>query len=525
MINSQPTAPSYPGSGRWILTAAITASCMAFIDGSALNAALPAVQRDLQASGAGLLWVLNGYLLVLAALVLEGGSLGDRLGRKRVCMAGIGVFALASLGCGLAPTTSWLIAARIVQGVGGALLIPGSLALISAGFPADQRGKAIGTWSATTTLVTLGGPALGGWLADAGWWRVIFLLNLPLAAAALLVLWHKVPETRDETATGTDWTGSALATTGLAALTFGLLSAPDRGWGHPLTWGAIGGGVAALALFVRVESLSKHPMLPLPLFRSRTFSGANLLTLLLYGALTAAMLFLSLNLVQLQHYSQLQAGLAFMPLAGLISLLSRWAGRRADAHGPRTLLTTGPLVVAAGFGWLGHVGLTAGPAEYWTTFFPGLVLFGLGMALTVVPLTTAVMTAVADHYAGTASGINNAVARTAGVLALALLGAFALTHFAGQLQQRTARLPLSSAARLALHQQAGRLGAATVPASVPAPQRPAVQTAIGQAFEDTYQWMLWLCAGLALGSAGVAFWLIPNGRRQTTPNAGAVAAG
>ena len=486
---------------------------MAFIDGSALNAALPAVQRDLQASGAGLLWVLNGYLLVLAALILEGGSLGDRLGRKRVCMVGISVFALASLGCGLAPSISWLIAARVAQGVGGALLSPGSLALISAGFPADQRGKAIGTWSATTTLVTLGGPALGGWLADAGWWRIIFLLNLPLAAVALLVLWRKVPETRDETNTGTDGMGSVLASVGLAALTFGLLSAPDRGWNHPMSWGTIGGGMAILALFVRVEAQSKHPMLPLHLFRSRTFSGANLLTLLLYGALTAAMLFLALNLVQMQQYSQLQAGLAFMPLAGLIALLSRWAGHRADARGPRALLTTGPLAVAAGFGWLGQVGFTRGPAEYWTTFFPGLALFGLGMALTVVPLTTAVMTAVADHYAGTASGINNAVSRTAGVLALALLGAFALTHFADQLQQRTAQLPLSSLARRALHQQASKLGAAVVPATVPMRQHAAVQVAIRRAFENTYQWMLWLCAGLAASSAGVAFWLVPKGRR------------
>ena len=432
--------------GRWILVATVAASCMAFLDGSALNVALPALQRDLHADGADLLWVLNGYLLVLAALILEGGTLGDQLGRKRVCMAGVGLFALASLGCGLAPSIEGLIAARVVQGIGGALLIPGSLALISAGFPAERRGQAIGTWSAATTLVTLGGPALGGWLADAGWWRAIFLLNLPLAAVALLVLARKVPETRDATASGGDWAGAVLVAAGLAALTFGLLTAPARGWAHPLAWAPFGGGALALGAFVAVEARSPHPMLPLGLFRNRTFSGTNLLTLLLYGALTAAMLFVSLNLVQAQGYSQLQAGLAFLPVSGLVSLLARPAGRWADQHGPRRLLTAGPLVVAGGFGGLAQVGLTAGPASYWTTFLPGLVLFGLGLGLTVVPLTTAVMTAVDDQFAGTASGINNAVSRTAGVLALAILGAWALTHFAGQLGERTAALPLAAPA-------------------------------------------------------------------------------
>ena len=515
-----PVISSSTAAGRWVLVATIAASCMAFIDGSALNVALPALQRDLGTGGAGLLWVLNGYLLVLAALILEGGALGDRLGRKRVCMWGIALFAAASLGCGLAPSTAWLVAARVVQGVGGALLIPGSLALISAGFPADKRGQAIGTWSSATTLVTLGGPALGGWLADAGRWRVIFFLNLPLAAVALWVLWRKVPETRDETGTEPDWLGAALAALGLAALTFGLLAAPDRGWGHPLAWGPLAGGLAALGAFGAVEARSAHPMLPLVLFRNATFSGTNLLTLLLYGALAAAMLFLSLNLVQVQGYSQLQAGLAFMPLAGAITLLSRVAGGWADRHGPRPLLAAGPLVVAAGFGWLGQVGLTGGPSAYWTTFFPGLLLFGLGMALTVVPLTTAVMTAVADHYAGTASGVNNAVSRTAGVLALAVMGAFALGNFASQLRARTVALPMPSAARAALGREAAKLGAAAVPGAVPVAQRPAVRAAIRAAFVQTYQRVLWGCAALAVLSAGLAFWLVPSGRRSERPGGG-----
>lgn len=496
-------------AGRWTLVAAVAASCMVFLDGSALNAALPALQHDLDASAVGLLWVLNGYQLVLAALVLEGGALGDQLGRKRVCLAGVALFALASLACGLAPTTGWLIAARFVQGAGGALLVPGSLALISAAFPADKRGQAIGTWSASTTLVLLGGPALGGWLADAGWWRAIFLLNLPLGAVAFGVLWFKVPETRDEQAGGGDWLGAVLAALGLAALSLGLLMAPGHGWRHPLVWGAVVGGLAALGLFVRVEKRTPHPMLPLDLFRNRTFRGTNLLTLLLYGALTAASVFLSLNLVQVQGYSQLQAGLAFMPLAGMVAVGARLAGRWADRHGPRSLLTAGPVVVGLSFAWLGQVGLTSGPAAYWSTFFPGMVFFGVGMALTVVPLTTAVMTAAADHYAGTASGVNNAVSRTAGVLALALLGAFALAHFADQLEQRTASLHLPAVAQTALRTEAGRFGAAAVPTAVPAPQRPAVRKAIRESFRQTYQQVLWNCAFLALASAGFAYRLIP----------------
>ncbi|MGI4871101.1 MAG: MFS transporter [Janthinobacterium lividum] len=507
----QPTAHAAPSAAteRWILVAAITASCMVFLDGSALNVALPALQHDLNASAADLLWVLNAYLLVLAALVLTGGALGDQLGRRRVCLAGVGLFAAASVACGLAPSIGWLVAARLVQGVGGALLVPGSLALLAAGFSVEKRGRAIGTWSASTTLVLLGGPAMGGWLADAGWWRAIFLLNLPLGAVAGLVLWRKVPETRDEAATGSDWLGAGLIILGLAALTLGLLAVPAHGWGHPLAWGAVTGGLAALGAFVGVEANRSHPMLPLALFHDRLFSGTNLLTLLLYGALTAASFFLSLYLVQLQGYSQLQAGLAFTPLAGCVAVGARQAGSWADQHGPRPLLIAGPLVVALGFGWLAQVGLTSGPAAYWTTFLPGFLLFGIGVALTVVPLTTAVMTAVADHYAGTASGVNNAVSRMGGVLALALLGALALAHFASQLQQQTALLPLSVEARAALRGEASKLGAAAVPPAIPVRQRPAVRQAIRESFRQVYQQIIWVCAGLALTSAGLARWLVP----------------
>ncbi|MCL4394480.1 MAG: MFS transporter, partial [Chloroflexi bacterium] len=274
-----------PHLGRWVLASTILASSMAFIDGSALNVALPAVQAALNASGALLLWVVNAYLLMLAALILVGGSFGDELGRKRVFMLGITLFMFASLLCGLAPSIEFLIAARVLEGIGGALMIPGSLAIISSFFPAGERGQAIGTWSAVTTIVTLAGPVLGGFLANAGLWRGVFLINLPVGLTALAVLYSKVPESRGDQAGGKiDWLGALLAVVGLAGLTYGFLSAPDFGFQSPSVFASLAGGLAALIAFVIVESRSTHPMMPLGLFRSHTFSGTNLLTLFLYGA-------------------------------------------------------------------------------------------------------------------------------------------------------------------------------------------------------------------------------------------------
>ncbi len=491
-----------PHIGSWVLLSTILASSMAFIDGSALNVALPALQADLQATGAQLLWIVNGYLLMLAALILLGGSLGDKRGRKRIFMAGIGLFLLASLACGLAPTTDLLIGARVVQGIGGALMIPGSLALITASFGGDRRGRAIGTWSAATTLVTIAGPVLGGVLADAGLWRGVFLINLPLGSVALFVLYSKVPESRDEQSTGPiDYPGAVLVSLGLAGLAYGFISAPDLGFGDPRVVGTLLGGTVALAAFVVVQARSAHPMMPLRLFRSHTFSGTNLLTLFLYGALNVGLFFLSLNLVQAQGYRQSEAGAAFLPFALLLASLSRWAGGLVDRYGPRLPLIVGPSLAGLGFLLMAFVGLTKGPADYVTTFLPGIVVFGVGMAITVAPLVTAVMGSVATRYAGTASGINNAIARTAGVLAIAIVGALALFAFAGALEARTADFELSSAARTALRAEASRLGAASVPADVAPGHVGAVETAIRLAFVDTFRLVMFVCAGLAWLSA------------------------
>ncbi|MFN2196260.1 MAG: MFS transporter [Anaerolineales bacterium] len=495
--------------GRWVLAATILASSMAFIDSSALNTALPAIQADLGASGAELLWIVNGYLLMLAALVLIGGSLGDHLGRKRVFMTGISIFLLGLVACGLAPNTGWLIGFRILQGLGGALMIPGSLAIISAYFLPKQRGQAIGTWSGATTIVTVAGPVLGGALADAGLWRGVFLINLPIGLAALWVTFRHVPESRDDTlSSAVDYPGALLAIIALAGITYGLLSGPDRGFDDPLIYGALLVGIVAAVLFVVVEMRRPEPMLPLKLFRSPTFSGANLLTLFLYGALSVVTLFLSLNLVQAQGYSQTLAGFAFMPFVIILALLSRWAGQLVDHIGPRPPLIVGPLTTAAGFALLALVGQTQGPMAYWTTFFPGVALFGVGMGITVAPLTTTVMGAVPTHYSGTASGINNAVSRIASVLTIAVLGALALTTFRGNLAHAVAQIDLTAAERQAVAAQASQLGDAAVPAQIQGASAGKVQQAIDTSFVDTYQLVLWICAGMAALSSLSAALLI-----------------
>lgn len=496
----QPEA--YPNE-PWIITAAILASSMAFIDGSALNVALPALQASLQASAAGLLWIINAYLLMLAALILVGGSLGDRLGRKKVFMAGISLFGLASLACGLAPTMGWMIVFRLAQGIGGALMIPGSLSIITALVAPERRGRAIGTWSAVTTLVTVIGPVLGGAFSDAGFWRGVFLINLPLAVATLLVLYYRVPESRDErrSAGPIDIVGAVLVAIGLAGLTYGFISDLDRGFGDPQVWGTLLVGVLCLVAFVIVEARLKNPMLPLKLFKSSTFSGTNLLTLFLYGGLNVGFFFLSLNLVQVQGYSKTQAGLATLPFVLLLTVLSRWAGSLVDKRGPCLPLILGPSLAGLGFFCMAFAGLTGGPGHYWTTFMPGVALFGVGMGFTVAPLSTSVMTSVETHYSGVASGINNAVSRTAGVLAIAMVGSIALFTFAATLDGQTAALSLSQSVHAAMMAQASKLGAAAAPDGIGAGAREAVTTAIKASFVDTFRLVMFICAGLAWASA------------------------
>ncbi len=493
---------------RWVLFATISASSMAFIGGSALNVALPAIQTDLGASGADLLWIVNAFALLLAALILVGGSLGDHFGRKRVYMIGIVVFTASSFACGIAPNTEILIASRAVQGIGGALMVPGSLAIISAYFSDEKRGEAIGTWAAFTTLTSVLGPVLGGILAENGLWRGVFFINIPLGAAALYALVTHVPESKDEDAAkDLDFLGALLVTLGLAGITYGFIEL-GRNPGEaidPTVILALVVGVVALIGFIVQEARSPHPMMSLKLFRSRTFSGANLLTLFLYGALGGALFFLPLNLVQVQGYGETRAGFALLPFSILLVLMSRWAGGLVDRYGPRRPLTIGPVIVGFAFLALSLPGMTDGPSDYWTTFFPGFLLVGVGMGITVAPLTTTVMGAVPQHNAGVASGINNAISRSSQVFATAIMGGLALVIFGAALSTTLDDIALPDDARDTLNANAADLGALEIPAELDDANTAEVREAIDNAFIDMFRLMMLAGAVLCWLSGALAF--------------------
>src|ERR671932_340777 len=374
VIRSRPCAAAVPARlGRWILAATILGSSLAFIDGTVVNVALPALQRDLHATAADLLWVIEAYSLFLSSLILVGGSLGDHLGRRRIFAAGVALFTLASVGCGLAPGVTSLVVARAVQGVGGALMVPGSLAIISASFDEDRRGQAIGTWSGFTTITSALGPVLGGWLIQHVSWRAVFFIDVPLGALTVaLLLWH-VPESRDEELSGgLDWWGALLVTLGLAAVVYGFIESGTLGLGHPLVVASLAAGAVALGLFVTVEARSRAPMLPLSLFRSRTFSGTNLLTLLLYGALGGTLYFLPLNLQQVQGYSATAAGAALLPFTAIMFALSRWAGGLVKRYGAQLPVSVHEATRRA---------LQRAVAESFVSGFRAAMLIGAALAL------------------------------------------------------------------------------------------------------------------------------------------------
>ncbi|MDD7940142.1 DHA2 family efflux MFS transporter permease subunit [Actinomycetospora lutea] len=405
-------------AGRWLVVAAALGSGVAFLDGSVVNVALPAIGDDLGGGFSVLQWVLDGYLLTLSALLLLGGALGDRFGRRRVFLLGLVVFTVASVGCGLAPGGAALILARLAQGIGGALLIPGSLALIDSVIRSDDRGRAIGTWAGLSGVAAALGPFLGGWLVDAASWRWVFLINVPIATAAFWVTAHHVPETKDPSARGRlDVAGAAAATVGLGGIVYGLIEAPVHGW-TALTVGATVGGALALTAFPVIELRSANPLMPLAMFRSAQFTGANLVTFTVYTALGGALFLLVLQLQQGLGYSALAAGLAFLPFTVIMLLLSSKVGAWAQRVGPRWLMTFGPVVAGAGLVLL--IGVVPG-AGYLEAVLPAVVVFGVGMACTVAPLTSAVLASVAPEHVGAASGANNAISRVASLLAVAVL--------------------------------------------------------------------------------------------------------
>lgn len=485
---------------------------MAFIDGTVVNVALPVLQSDLDASVASAQWIVEAYSLALSALVLVGGALADRFGRRRIFSIGTVVFAASSLACALSPGVVWIVAARGVQGVGAALLVPSSLALLGSSFPPDQRGRAVGTWSALTAVATAIGPALGGWLVQAVSWRAVFFLNLPIAAAVLFIASTKVAETRNPSAKGLDLAGALLATAGLGALIYGLIEAPAASWGSPRAYGPVAAGVAALSAFVAVERRSRAPMVSGALFRIRTFTAANLLTFFLYAALSGALFFLPFVLIQARGYSAAQAGAAVLPLVILVSLLSRLAGKVADRVGPRLPLTVGPLVAAAGYALLAF---GRSDASYAVSVLPGLAVLGLGMAIVVAPLTATVLNSVGAEDSGAASGINNAVARVAALLAIAVFGIVASAEFNRVLDRRLEAARVSEPVRRALEPERSKLGAMKPPASASAEESRAIANAVRASLDSAFRVTTLSSAGLALLAAASAAWGV---RRPTGEN-------
>jgi len=501
-----------PNAAPWVLAATILASSMAFIDETALPVALPAIQSTLGATAVDAQWVVAAYTLFLAALVLVGGSLGDHLGRRRMFAVGVVLFALASAWCGLSQSPEQLIAARALQGVGGALLVPNSLAIIGASFGEERRGKAIGTWTSLTSVTLILGPVLGGYLAENVSWRGVFFINVPLAMVVLAITRSRVPESRDPEASRLDLPGAGLVAVGLGGVVFGLLESSRLGLGDPRVIGALIVGAVALAAFLIVEGRVREPMMPLSLFRSRNFTVANAFTLLLYFALVGTLFFLPFNLIWVQGYSATVAGAAIVPTFVLMAFLSRYTGGLTDRYGARLPLVVGPAIAAVSFTLFAVPGAESG--SYWTTFFPAAAVLGIGLSILVPALTTVALNSVEVRYEGLASAINNAFSQTAGLLAIAVLGVVMFINFGASLDARLAALNLPPEARQQVEEEKVKLGAAQAPEGLDAAQSANVDRAIDEAFVSGYRVVMLVAAAMALASAVSAALLIESQKPQ-----------
>jgi EmrB/QacA subfamily drug resistance transporter len=510
---------------RLTLIATILGSTVVFLDSTVVNVALPAISDGLDVGLAGQQWVVEAYTLSLVALLLVGGSLGDQFGRRRMFVAGLVGFGAVSVLCAIAPSAEFLIAARALQGIAGALLVPGSLAIVAATFEGEARGRAVGTWTAWTGIATVIGPAGGGALIGLTSWRAIFWVNLPVIAATVALSLHSVEESRDPDATrGIDWPGILLSAAGLGGPVFALIEQPTRGWGDPAVWLPLLAGIACFALFVVREAVARHPMLPLALFRIRNFTVANLTTFSAYAGLIGGLFFVGLFLQQVAGYSPLEAGLATTPISVIMFILSPRFGRIASGTGPRVPMCVGPVLGGVGLLLLLRVG--AEPS-YVADVLPALVVFGLGLAATVAPLTATVLDSVDEHHVGIASGVNNGVSRVAGLLAIAVLGAVISAHFSAAFDDALGPAPLSAKATQDVAAAKEKPLAVPATGGLAAPEASRMQVAADEASTSSFHLGIGIAGVLMILGGVVAGIGIQNPRRrlEAVPTRGAAAAG
>jgi len=503
------TSANFPVSksvGRWVLLATILGSGMAFIDSTAMNVVIPVLQSELNATIPQVQWIIEAYALFMSSLMLLGGSLGDKFGRKRIFALGIVLFTGASIWCGLSPNTSQLIVARAFQGAGGALLIPGSLAIVNISFSDEHRGRAFGIWSGFTAITTTLGPILGGWLAQNLSWRYVFFINVPLALIVLGVLYWRIPESKKANGEEKlDLWGSLLVTLGLGCIVFGLIDSGNIGFGHPkVIIPFIVGGLFLLG-FLFYESRTSSPMMPLNLFKSKTFSGGNFISLLFWAAWSGAIFFIPFNLIQLQGYSAVGVGLAFVPLVIVLFLFSPWAGGLVAKYGAKLLVIAGTILASIGFYLFTLPGIGG---SYWTTFFPAITILGIGMAIIIPPLTTAVMGSVELKESGVASGINNTVGRIAGLLAIAVMGVFALSTFNRNLDYELDSVDLQQETRQYIDDQRIKILLIDIPENVETETKTYIRSAIDRSFLASFRLMMLISTGLVLLGAFVAWFTI-----------------
>src|SRR5919107_1346593 len=505
-------APCHPTSRPWVIAATSLGSGMAFLDSTVMNVALPAVQTNLEASAREVQWVFGAFAVVLAALLLLGGTLGDHYGRRRIFVLGAAIFAVGSVWCAIAPGPAQLIAARALQGTGGALLVPASLAIVGASFEGRQRAKAIGLWGALSGLAMAVGPVLGGWLVEDISWRVAFLITPAMAFVAIPIALRHVPESRDPKARGLDLVGAAIVTIALGALVYGLIESSASGFADPVVLAALLLGTLALWAFVFVERREDDPMVPPSLFRSKNFDGANLVTLLFYMSLTGSLYFVPFLMMQVHGYSAFVTGSVFLPFVAMALLLGRLGGYILDRFGEKVPLVIASLATAVGYALFAVPGVEYG--SYWISFFPAMVVQGFGMALAITPLTAVALGSVEGDHSGLASGVNNTAARVAAPLAVAVLGIFIYGAFSANLDERLDGMNLRGEVRSEIEAEQDDLGAAEAPEGGEAATAAHIERAIDKSFVAGFRTVMVVCVGIALASALAAALLIEDRREQ-----------